>query len=215
VLEESEPAGAWKTVAALANWTIWLIFLAELLAMLAVAPSRMAWLRSHPLELAVVVLTPPFLPASMQAARLFRLLRLVRLLLTVRRLRVLFTLNGLRYATIIGAFGVLAGGAAFAAVEKDQNLSAWDGVYWALTTVTTVGYGDIGPETDAGRVIAVTVMLAGIGYVAILTAALAQQFFVTLADDTAGLAEQEEDVRARLDVVNARLARLEEAMRRS
>jgi voltage-gated potassium channel len=214
VLQELEPTGAWKTVAVAASWTIWLLFLAELFAMLSVAPSRWAWLKSHPLEVAVVVLTPPFLPASMQAARIFRLLRLVRLVLTVQRLRVLFTLDGLRYPSIVAAFGILAGGAAFAAVETRQDLSAWDGVYWALTTVTTVGYGDIGPETDAGRAIAIAVMLTGIAYVAILTAAIAQQFFAAVAAEP-GITEKEADVIARLDELNARLARLEEAIRRS
>jgi voltage-gated potassium channel len=109
---------------------------------------------------------------------------------------------------------VLAGGAAFAAVEPEQDLSAWDGVYWAITTVTTVGYGDIGPETDAGRTIAIAVMLTGVGYVAILTAAIAQQFFAALTDESAGR-QHDDAVLARLDDVNARLARLEETTRRS
>jgi voltage-gated potassium channel len=51
-------------------------------------------------------------------------------------------------------------------------VSAWDGVWWAVTTVSTVGYGDITPTTDGGRAIAITVMLVGIGFVAILTAAV-------------------------------------------
>jgi voltage-gated potassium channel len=53
-------------------------------------------------------------------------------------------------------------------------------VYWAITTLTTVGYGDIGPQTTTGRVIAVTVMFVGISYVAIRTAAMAQQFLATI-----------------------------------
>ena len=38
-----------------------------------------------------------------------------------------------------------------------------DGVWWAIVAVTTVGYGDTYPETDAGRIIAIIVMFAGIG----------------------------------------------------
>ncbi len=78
VLEEAEVREPWSTAATVANWLIWLTFLAELVAMLSVVPDRRAWLRQHPLEVAVVVLTPPFLPASLQAARVFRLLRLLR-----------------------------------------------------------------------------------------------------------------------------------------
>ena len=47
--------------------------------MVYVVPDRGRWLREHPLDLAIVVLTPPFLPASLQALRVFRLLRLLRL----------------------------------------------------------------------------------------------------------------------------------------
>jgi voltage-gated potassium channel len=89
---------------------------------------------------------------------------------------VLFTPDGLRYAALITAFLVLLGGTAFAAVEQGQELSAWDGLYWAITTVTTVGYGDIQQTTDGGRIIAIGVMIAGIGFVAILTGAAAERF---------------------------------------
>jgi hypothetical protein len=60
------------------NWCIWLVLLAELVTLLALTPQRGRWLRQHPLELAIVVLTPPFLPSSLQTARLFRLVRLLR-----------------------------------------------------------------------------------------------------------------------------------------
>jgi voltage-gated potassium channel len=209
VIEESEPGAPWSTIATVANWLIWLVFASELVAMLAVVPSRKAWLRRHPLEVAVVVLTPPFAPASLQAARAFRLVRLIRLAAAAKVLRGYFTMAGLRYATLIAAFGILAGGAAFAAVEPEQDLSAWDGVYWAITTITTVGYGDIGPETEAGRIIAITVMLTGIAYVAILTAAIAQQFLAAVVGEDE---KHEAVVIARLEALDARLARIEAAL---
>jgi len=79
VIEESSLSDTWNTVASVLDWTIWLAFLGELVAMLAVVDSRSAWLREHPLEVVIVVLTPPFVPAGLQAARVFRLLRILRL----------------------------------------------------------------------------------------------------------------------------------------
>jgi voltage-gated potassium channel len=203
-LEQSTVDEPWDTVATILNWVIWTAFAVELLTMLAVVPDRRRYLRDHPLDLAIVVLTPPFLPASMQAARVFRLLRLIRLAKTAIILRRLLSAEGVRDAAVLALVTVLGGGAAFAAVENGQNFSAWDGVWWAVTTVTTVGYGDIGPKTDAGRVIAMVVMLVGIGFVALLTAAAADRFINRDGDDP--------DIAQQLSEMNERLERLEEAL---
>jgi voltage-gated potassium channel len=175
-VEETNPGEPWETLAQVANWGVWLLFLAEVVTMLAVVPSRQAWLRGHVLDVAIVVLTPPVLPPALQAARVFRLARLLRLARGFVAMRRLFTPEGVRYAAMTTAFLVLIAGAAFAAIEKDQHLSAWDGIYWAISTVTTVGYGDIYPHTDGGRVIAAAVMLTGIGFVAVITGAVAERF---------------------------------------
>ena len=162
-IEQSSVGEPWDSVALVLNWVAWLAFVSELVVMLAVVPDRGKWLRSHPLEVAIVVLTPPFAPASMQAARVFRLLRLLRLLKVALLARRVLSTEGVRDAAVLALVTVLAGGSGFAAVEKSQQLSAWDGVWWAMTTVTTVGYGDVSPKTDAGRVIAMIVMTVGIG----------------------------------------------------
>jgi voltage-gated potassium channel len=208
-VQESDADELVSNVAAVANWIIWLVFLAELVAMLAVVPDRRSYLRRHPLDVAIVVLTPPFLPATLQAARTLRLLRLLRVFKAASVLRRFFSLEGLRWAAIATTFVVIAGGTAFSAVEKDQNLSVWDGLYWAITTVTTIG-GDVDPDTTGGRIISVVVLLTGIGFVAMLTGALAQQFLGTLdTEREEDLSEMRRGLMAELQQIGTRLDRIE------
>jgi voltage-gated potassium channel len=63
ILEGADVDEAWKTIAAVLNWAIWLAFLGELVAMLVVVRDRRRYLLHNPLNVAIVVLTPPFLPA--------------------------------------------------------------------------------------------------------------------------------------------------------
>lgn len=208
-IEQSSAGGPWDTLALALDWVVWLTFLAEAVLMLRAVDEPSQWLRDHPLEIAIVVLTPPFLPASMQAARVFRLLRLLPLLRLGLLTRRLLSTEGVRDAAVLASMTILAGGAGYAAVEKAQHLSTWDGVWWAIVTVTTVGYGDTYPHTDAGRVIAVAVMLVGIGFIAILTAAAAERF---LRAQRAGQRELE-GVERRLDEVLRRLEAIETRQR--
>lgn len=214
-IEEGAPGEPWTTIASGLNWLIWLAFLAEAVVMLALIPDRRRWIRTHPLDVAIVVLTPPFMPAALQSMRVFRLLRLVRLLKAVQLSRHLFSLQGLRGAALISLITIVAGGAAFAVVERpEQGLSSWDGIWWALTTVTTVGYGDYTPETSGGRIIALVVMAIGIGFVALITAAAAERFVATGREEERGGDDAlEAQLIHRLDEIARRLDRVERALR--
>jgi voltage-gated potassium channel len=222
VIEQADTNDRLRTVAGIANWAIWLVFLAEVIFMLSIVPNRRRWLLDNPLDVAIVVLTPPFLPASLQALRVFRLLRLLRLLRVLQAARRLFSPQGLQWALIIGLLTLFLGGAGFAAVEQGPNENVdntWDGIWWAVCTMTTVGYGDIGPVTDSGRVLAVVVMVVGIGVLTMLIGAAAERFVaqdVEQAQETLAseVGEAESDLLREIEEISERLQRLEAGVRR-
>jgi voltage-gated potassium channel len=128
----------------------------------------------------------------------------VRLFKLAQLTRRVFSTDGIRDVSVLALIVILGAGAAFAEIENGHHhhpISAWDGVWWAITTVTTVGYGDISPATDAGRVIGIVVMFVGIGLVAILTAAAAGRFMRAQEAERTAL----ETVEQRLDEVLRRL----------
>ena len=174
ILETSDVGETGRTVAAVLNWAIWLAFLGELVAMLAVVRDRRGYLAHNLVNLAIVVLTPPFLPALFQSLRLLRLLRVARLLRLAPIFKRAFTLRGFRYASVFTLLVVVTGAAAFENAEPGKNY--FDGIYWAVSTMTTVGYGDELPTTHEAKVIAMLLMIVGIGYFAVVTGAIAERF---------------------------------------
>jgi voltage-gated potassium channel len=183
LIEESSLSSGWKSVATVANWVIWIGFAAELAFVATVAERKRAALRAHWLDIIIIVVSFPvsiFLLSLTRLGRLLRLLRLVRLsALGSRALaaeKLLTSRQGFRYVAL--ATGVLIVVAGFAVSLADTNTfpNLWLGIWWAIATVTTVGYGDVVPHTVAGRVIASALMFVGIGFLSMLTAAIASTF---------------------------------------
>ena len=71
---------------------------------------------------------------------------------------------------------VVGGGIAIRAIDHREYSSIWEGMWWSLQTVTTVGYGDVTPKDAAGRIVGAVVMLEGIAFLAIVTAAITSAF---------------------------------------
>jgi voltage-gated potassium channel len=207
VIQDGDYGQPWETLGTVLDWGTWLVFAAEAVVMLRVVSDRRAWLRAHPLDVAIVVLTPPFL-AALASVRLLRLLRLLRLFRLGPLLRRVGSAESLRYAGVLAAVTAVAGGAAFSALEKIHYSTA-EGIYWAVTTMTTVGYGSPSPATTGSKVLAMVVMLVGIGFVAILTAAIAQRF---LAGDVEEIEAEERVAVSELRAITERLDRIEAAL---
>jgi voltage-gated potassium channel len=185
VFESRHLSGPAVTVAKVCDWVVWSVFALEALVLLSVTPSKREWLRSHPLDVAIVILTVPVTPPAVQALRALRVLRLLRLVRLGPLSRQLFSLTGLRWAAFLALVAMLAGGSAFASVEP--NVSLGNGIYWALTTMTTVGYGDFVPTTPTAKVVAGVLMIVGVAFFAMITGAIAQRF---LASEVAEIEEE-------------------------
>ena len=115
---------------------------------------------------------------------------------------------------------VVIGGVLIRVFDHREYANVWVGMWWALQTVTTVGYGDVTPAAVSGRVIAAVVMLQGIAFLAILTAAITSAFVARAANAQAvaqahdGLTESQR-IEARFDELDRKLEQLAAAMRES
>ena len=109
---------------------------------------------------------------------------------------------------------VVAGGVGIRILDHREYSSIWNGMWYMLQTVTTVGYGDVTPKSASGRVVGAFVMLEGIAFLAIVTAAITSTF-VTRAEaqrDAAGQAEEDladDRLDARLEELSDRMDRVE------
>ncbi len=119
VIEESDLGQPWDFIGVLLNWGTWLAFVIEAVVMIRVTPRPMEWIKRHPIDVAVIFLSPPFIPSTFAAARLFRLLRVLRLV-RIFSIRRILSLEGIRYAAFTVAFMVLLSGAAYSAIEKSS-----------------------------------------------------------------------------------------------
>ena len=211
ILEEQPLRHSWHDVAVAGDWLIWLVFLAEFVAVMCFATDRREWLQRFPLAPAMLILTPPFSPPAIQGLRAFRLLRLLRVARGFQLVSTLLTFEGVKYLLALSVFLVLGGGTVFAGVESrvGHHVSTWDGIWWAIGTMSTEG-SSIEITTDAGRAISIVLMLAGIGTFSLVTAAIAQRFLAANPTRIASeLSEGEKAILARLDEVTDRLQHLE------
>jgi voltage-gated potassium channel len=122
--------------------------------------------------------------------------------------------NAANVIVVATAIVVVASGVGIRVLDHAEYPNIWRGMWWALQTVTTVGYGDVTPTRTSGRIVAAFVMLEGIAFVAILVAAITSTFVARAARDREQAEDKadqtaEERIDARFDDLGARLDRVE------
>src|SRR3954465_2847627 len=115
---------------------------------------------------------------------------------------------------------VVVGGVLMRVLDHSEYGSVWVGMWWALQTVTTVGYGDVTPRNPSGRIVAVFVMLEGSAFLTIIIAAITRPSMARAKHDRGGMADAEEDeaerrIAARLDRLEQRLEQLAALVRQA
>ncbi len=183
VVEVEASSSGSRRVAFVANWVIWAIFVGELSFIITVAPRKKAALKAHWVDELIIVVTAPLFVGFLASLRLVRLVRLIRLApLTaivsraVQRERRVSSGATFRLVAVLTVAIVVLAGSVEALVDSGDFHSTWDGIWWAMETVTTVGYGGLHPESVQGRIVAMVVMLFGIGFLSVLTATVASYF---------------------------------------
>jgi voltage-gated potassium channel len=188
---------------------LWAILLVEYLVRLVLAPDRRGYLRRRWVE-PVTVVVPPF--QGWHVVGIERMSLLVHE--GVLRVEAILKHHSL-FRVLIAAVATLVLGAwlvlLFEENAKGSNIHSYpDALWWAIVTVTTVGYGDRFPVTEGGRAVAVVLMLVGIGLIGVLTATVASVFIKEHTD-----ANKEEfkkghaDLGQQLSVIGDRLADVE------
>jgi voltage-gated potassium channel len=113
---------------------------------------------------------------------------------------------------------VVLGGVLMRFLDHDEYSSVWVGMWWALQTVTTVGYGDVTPQHVSGRIVATFVMLEGIAALTIIIAAITSTFVARAEREVADIAaahvdEGADSIQAQLDRIALQLEQIQTALR--
>lgn len=175
-------AAPWPEICRAVTWAAWATFVLDYFVRLLSATARGQFMRANLLDLAVIAL--PIL-------RPLRLLRLVTLLAVLNR-HAGTSMRGRVAVYVAGSTVLVLFVSALAVLDAERgrdgaNIADFgDAVWWATTTITTVGYGDRFPVTGTGRLVAGGLMLSGIALLGVVTASFASWLIerVSQAEET-------------------------------
>ena len=190
-------------------FVLWAIMLIEYLVRLVVSPDARGYVKRRWVEPATVMLPP------LQGWRLVGIEKMSLLMHEAElRLEAILKHHSL-FRVLLAAIGTLVLGSwlvlLFEENTKGSNIHSYpDALWWAIVTVTTVGYGDRYPVSAGGRVVAAVLMLVGIGLIGVLTATVASVFIKEHTDaNRQEVKKSHADLGQQLAVISDRLADVE------
>lgn len=204
-----QPQGTVDHIVKYAMFLCWGVFCADYLIRLGLAEARLKWFVRHLLDLAIIALP---------ALRPLRLLSLTVVINVLQR-AIGHTIRGkVIVYTVCGAV-VIIYSASLAILEAERGVhpdhafaNLGDALWWSVTTVTTVGYGDTVPSTVTGRFVAVALMIAGVSLLGVVTATLASWIVERVAAEDTSIRAA---TAAQIDELRDEIRQLSEALSRS
>lgn len=161
------------TERSLSDWLIWGFFTIETTLLTYLCQHKLRYLRRNWANVLIIILAFPLLFDVVQELAVLRIVRLFFMIglfahnMTV--IRNVLAQNHLGKTLIVATLFITGGGILIATIDPGIK-SVWDGIWWAWVTVTTVGYGDVVPQSTEGRVFASLLMLVGVTLVSLITA---------------------------------------------
>ncbi|OUS15354.1 hypothetical protein A9Q88_12460 [Gammaproteobacteria bacterium 50_400_T64] len=189
---------------------LWSFFIVETVVLALLVNNTQRYLRGNWLNLIIIVTGIPMLlgwPTHLGALRLLRLIIVFALLMHIGgRVKKMLSRNELAATGFASLIVIVMAGILMSALEPNIN-GPLEGIWWAWVTITTVGYGDVVPETHTGRAFASIIIFLGLGLFAALTASFTS-YFINQKEEQ--IISSEEGVHKRLSAIERHLSKLEE-----
>lgn len=194
IMLDSEPAlhARWSKQFALMEWGFTIVFTAEYILRVVCLRRPLKYITNFYGVIDLLAILPLYLALffpglhvlinvrALRLIRIFRIFKLTRYMSEFYTLKIVLlasTRKILVFVTVVMMVVIVLGSVIYV-VEGNQNgfTSIPTAIYWAVTTITTVGYGDLAPITEAGRIVASIIMLLGWGMIAVPTGMITAEF---------------------------------------
>ena len=201
------------------DWIIWLFFVLETVVLTSLVENKFRYTRSNWMNLLIIGTGLPLLWGGGTYAAILRSLRLLLIFplllnasITARKV---LARNYLGSVLLVALVFTLMSGLLMAGIDPSIE-NVWQGIWWAWVTVATVGYGDIVPQSVAGKVFGAVVILFGVGFFSLLTASFSAYFVsrgeIEIEEEEIEEIKELKDIERRIDAMEKTLQRIEDKL---